>query len=289
VSARVVRPVLRWHGGKFKLRDWIVSYLPPHRLYIEPYGGAASILLAKPRSFGEIYNDLDGDVVRLFRVLRDPERAERLADLLRLTPFAREEYEIAQAAELAEVHDDLEAARMLVLRSFMGHGSDSSVGRPTGFRASSWGSNRAAPRDWQNYPSSLRAITERLQGVVIESRPAIEVMLRHDRPEALHYVAPPYLHTTRSRIRGYRHEMTREDHVALAEVLRELRGTVVLSGYPSVLYDRDLYPDWHRIQRGTFADGAQERTEVLWSNRHLHPLFGLLDGGGGKSTFQEEL
>lgn len=273
------RPALRYHGGKFKLRDWIVDLMPEHEIYVESFGGAASVLLAKRRSFGEVYNDLDRNVVRFFRVLRDPAGAERLRGLLLLTPFAREEYEAARAADLAVEPDDIEAARQLCVRSFMSHGSEGTMASPTGFRSFSWSSNRPASRDWMVLPASLEAITARLQGVVIENRPAIEVMRQHDGPGTLHYVDPPYLPETRSRIRGYKHELSREDHVSLAAVLRGLAGVVMLSGYPSPLYE-ELYSGWHRVERSARANGAHLRTEVLWSNRPLGRQLSLAGGGG---------
>src|SRR5438552_19126344 len=113
------RPVLRYHGGKYRLGPWIAARLPEHRIYVEPYGGAASVLMRKPRSYGEIFNDTNGRVVSLFRVLRDPGQAAELERLLRLTPFSREEFE----AGLEITDDPIEDARRLIARSFMGFGT----------------------------------------------------------------------------------------------------------------------------------------------------------------------
>jgi DNA adenine methylase len=271
-QGKVTRPVMRYHGGKFMLRGWIVSWFQPHRIYTEVYGGGASVLLAKPRSFGEVYNDLDRSVCRLFRVLRDPERRRALAEALWLTPFSREEYEAARGLDLENVPDDIEAARLLLVRSFQGHGTEATTGATsTGFRLKSWSSHRAAPQDWQKFPDSLRAIGERLRGVEIENRPAVEVLRNQDADDALHYVDPPYVASTRGKVRGYNHEMTEADHAELAGVLRGLAGHVILSGYPCELYD-SLYHDWYRVERGAFADGAAARVEVLWSNRPFYPL-----------------
>src|SRR3954471_8601570 len=86
------RPVLRYHVGKWILAPWIISHFPSHRVYTEAFGGAASVLMRKPRSYGEVYNDLDGEIVNLFHVLRGPRAGELIASL-RLTPFARIEFE----------------------------------------------------------------------------------------------------------------------------------------------------------------------------------------------------
>lgn len=271
---KIARPVLRYHGAKFRDRHRIIACFWPHSIYTEDYGGGASVLLAKPRPSsnygGEVYNDKDGMIVRLFRTLREPEKSERLIDALKLTPFARDEYEAARAAgDLTQIEDDVEAARLLILRSFLGHGSDATaVKSNTGFRAASWASNRSAPRDWINYPDNLRAVTARLQGVVIENRPAVEVMLAHDGPETLHYLDPPYLPETcgRGRTRRYDHDMTREEHVEMATVARQVEGQVVVSGYHSPLYD-ELFDGWHRREWAALADGSRARVEVVWSNR----------------------
>lgn len=246
------------------LAEWIISHFPPHRVYTEVYGGAASVLLRKPRSFAEVYNDLDGDVVALFRVLRAPATAAELVRRVGLTPFARQEFEEAYAPTT----DPVEQARHLIVRSFFGHGSDSSnIDKSSGFRTSGHDGGRTPARDWSNYPAALALIVERLQGVLIEARPAVEVLQAQDRPDALHYVDPPYLHSTRKigGVGSYRHELSDADHAALGAVLRGLRGMVVLSGYPSPLYE-ELYGGWHRVERGALADGARARTEVLWIN-----------------------
>jgi DNA adenine methylase len=250
------RPILRWHGGKFLLAPWIIEQLPAHRVYVEPFGGAASVLLQKPRSFAEIYNDLDGDVVNLFRVCR--EHGEDLVRALELTPFAREEFALAYQS----TEDPLEQARRLVVRSFMGFGSNSHC-RVSGFRARALRNGTTPANDFRHYPEALCMIIERLKGVVIEHRPALQVIADHDTPETVFYVDPPYVSGTRDKGRDYRYEMTDADHGRLAEMLHTIQGAAVLSGYESPEYDA-LYAGWRKVSRPTFADGARERLEVLW-------------------------
>lgn len=263
------RPALRWHGGKWNLAPWVIGFFPPHRCYVEPFGGAASVLIRKPRSYAEVYNDLDGDAVNLFQVLRS-ERACELVELLRLTPFARAEF----AEAYSQTDDPVERARRLIVRSFMGFGSNGH-NRPTGFRANSNRSGTTPARDWVNYPDALGAIINRLTGVVIENRDAKEVMAAHDGPETLHYVDPPYVMDTRSDAgHDYAHELTDEAHAELLAFLQTLSGTVVLSGYPHEMYDAAL-SGWRRTDRPALADNAKPRTEVLWINRpHNINLFG---------------
>jgi hypothetical protein len=149
------RPVLRYHGGKWRLAPWIISHFPAHRVYVEPFGGAASVLMRKPRAYAEVYNDLDGELVALFRVLRDETQAAALVRAVSLTPFAREEF----AASYEPSGDPVEQARRTVIRAFMGFGSNAHV-RATGFRANSNRSGTTPARDWANYPDALVAIIE---------------------------------------------------------------------------------------------------------------------------------
>lgn len=268
----VTRPVLRWHGGKWLQAPKIIAYFPPHRVYVEPFGGAASVLLRKQPSKAEVYNDLDHDVVNLFRVLQHPGKAARLRELLVLTPFAREEFELSYAP----TDDDIEMARRLVIRSYMGFGSNAhatgNTGRAqTGFRANSNRSGTTPAQDWKNYPDCLDAIIDRLRGVIIENRDAPMVMAAHDGVDTLHYVDPPYQLELRNpgnpydRKHMYRHELDRGGHVDLLAALKTLRGMIILSGYPDQLYDEAL-PDWRRVERAALADGARPRIEVLWIN-----------------------
>lgn len=262
------RPVLRYHGGKWRLAPWIIAHFPPHRIYVEPFGGAASVLLQKERSLAEVLNDLDGAVVNVFRVLRDPGQAQRLRELIELTPWSRAEFYASYEAS----EDPVEQARRTVLRTFMAHGSTSLRRNRTGFRAKNYRRNQAGAGDWVTYPEQIPAFVRRLRGVTIEQRPAIEIIGQQDTPETLFYVDPPYVQETRTSIRTpsdtdrcYAHDMSDEDHARLAEVLYEAAGMVVLSGYSCPLYD-ELYGDWERRETKVLADGGAERTEVLWLN-----------------------
>lgn len=254
------RPLLRWHGGKWLLAPWIISEMPKHRVYVEPFGGAGSVLIRKPRCYAEVWNDLDGHVVNLFQVLRS-DKAENLVEMLRLTPFASEEF----FGAYEPTDDPIERARRLVIRSFMGFGSNGH-NKATGFRSNSNRSGTTPAHDWINYPDSLIACIKRLQGVVVLNRDACEVMAGHDSPETLHYVDPPYIMDTRSDAgKDYAHELTDTDHENLLDFLDGLQGMVMLSGYPHDIYD-DRLKHWTRITRKALADGARARIEVLWLN-----------------------
>lgn len=282
-ATRIKRPVLRWYGGKWKLAPWIIGHFPPHRVYTEAFGGAGFVLLRKPRSYAEVYNDLDGDVVNYFRVLRDPATAAALGNALRNTPFAREEFKAAYE----RTDDPVERARRLVVRSYMGFGSNAGTVRnntqgfrnstlrkgktkdlkQTGFRASSNLSGTTPAHDWANYPACIASFVERLQAVVVENKPALEILQRFDGPDTLHYLDPPYVLSTRVNRHkdSYAFEMTDEDQEDLANAAKGLRGMVILSGYESDLYC-ELYKGWNVIRGTAFAHGAKKTTEVLWFN-----------------------
>ena len=257
------RPILRYHGGKWELGPWILAHFPCHRVYTEVYGGGGSVLLRKPRSYAEIYNDLDGEIVNLFMVARDHGAALKRA--LEMTPYARAEFDLSYEP----TEEPIERARRVIVRSYMGFGGN--LGRPTasgkaqrtGFRMTSHDSGSNCAKVWAGYPEVLDQITNRLRGVVIENREATEVIIRNDTPAALHYVDPPYVMSTRDKGGDYRHEMTDDDHRRLAQVLTDCAGAVVLSGYPSQLYE-DLYAGWRKVERAAQADGARARTECLW-------------------------
>ena len=260
------RPALRYYGGKWRLGPFVLAHLPrEHECYVEPFGGAMSVLLRKPRSPLEVYNDLNGCVVNFFRVLR--ERPEELIRAIALTPWARAEYELSQTNS----DDPVEEARRFYVSAWMGFGGGRARWRQ------GWRYQVRAGTLWK--PSSesfcevdhLWQIVERLRGVQIDCREADQVIKACDASMTLFYLDPPYLHSTRSKWKDvYAHEMEREDHIHLAERARALEGMVVISGYPSELY-AELYEayGWERVEtkartNGGGAISSAERVEALW-------------------------
>lgn len=265
-ALNVTRPALRYHGGKFRLASWIQRFFPPHDCYVEPFGGAAGVLLQKPRVYAEVYNDLDGDVVNFFRVLRDPGQRARLIEQCALTPYARDEFDAAYEP----TDDPVERARRTAVRAAMGFGSAGATKASTGFRTDTRRKYGTAQHNWADYPQALAAIGERFAGVLIENRDAIAVIEAHDAPDTLHFVDSPYVHETRTMRRGggYRHELTDAAHEQLLDALRVVDGMVVLCGYRSALYD-DALRGWERhetVARISGGRGTALRTEVVWIN-----------------------
>lgn len=265
-----MKPPFAYYGGKTKLARVIAGMLPAHGHYVEPFAGSLAVLLAKPRSSMETVNDIDGDLMTFWRVLRD--RPDELTRVMALTPHSRAEH---QAAYDIDVNDDLERARRVWVLLSQGRGGTM---RRTGWRYYSKPTTTQGMPDYLDaYVDRVPSCARRLHGVSLECRDALDVIAdygRHD--DVLLYCDPPYVGSTRSS--NYRHEMTGDAaHVDLAEALRSCRATVVLSGYPSPLYD-DLYGDWHRLEipawtgngirnGATKTDG--DRIEVLWSNREI--------------------
>lgn len=264
---KVTRPLIRYHGGKFRLAAWLMQFFPKHQIYCEPFGGAASVLLQKQRAYAEVYNDLDNQIVNLFRVLQDENKSRRLIQLLHLTPFSRSEFQLAWEDSDCEI----ESARRVIIRAQMGFGSGGATKGTTGFRSDTSRRYTTAQMDWVKYPPVLLPIIERLTGVVIENKPALTVIANHDTPETLFYVDPPYLHSTRIMDNSnayYRHEMTDVDHIELLNTLKNVKGMVVLNGYPSEIYNDHLM-QWqkHATRSRTSANrGTKIKTEVVWLN-----------------------
>jgi DNA adenine methylase len=270
MDKKIKRPILRYHGGKFKLAPWIISHFPSHKVYVEPFGGGGSVLLQKERSYAEVYNDKWDIVVNVFECLRNPVTAQILKAQLLLTPFSRTEFNKCGDIEIQKIKDPVERARRTILRSFAGFGSASTNAKhATGFRSNSNRSGTIPAHDWANYPLCINSFIERLSGVIIENRNYKEVMLVHDSKKTLHYLDPPYVHITRNMNRGnwaYACEMSDIEHEEMAVIAKKVEGFVVLSGYSCELYN-DLFSDWVQVTKETHGDGAVDRTEILFLNK----------------------
>lgn len=278
-----MKPPFAYYGGKGRLASWIVGLFPAHRVYVEPFAGSAAVLFAKAQSRHEIINDVDGDVVNFFRVLRT--QPDDLVAMCRLTPYSRDEY--SECADLEDpAIDALERARRWWVRSSQSFGQVHKVN--TGWSTSiERGSNNA--RSVWNRLDRFAAAAERLGPVVVENRDALEVVERYDAPDGVIYCDPPYLGATRTSVAGgrrpngdYAHEFHTDDqHRALAAQLSVARATVFVSGYASELYE-DLYAGWARVERRVLRRVSNGRsatnshaTEVIWSNRDLEDRLGL--------------
>ena len=249
------RPALRYYGGKWNLAPWIISHFPPHQNYVEPCGGAAWVLLRKPRSPLETYNDLDGNVVNFFRVLRD--RPDELIRKIHLTPWARAEFE--QAVLAPDDGDEIEMARRFFLRSWMSmHGGTNPI--PSDWRRRHSGQTPALEiRDMDR----INKIAERLSFVQIENDTAQRIISAYSGNDTLIYFDPPYVQETRVRHRGYLIDPRDFWHAESAALLRQCAGYVVVSGYACDLY-AELYEGWRRVDKEAQTNSGGKRVESLW-------------------------
>ena len=259
------RPALRYYGGKWRLAPWIISHFPAHKNYVEPCGGAASVLLQKPRSPLETDNDLDGNVVNFFRVLRD--QPDELIRKIRLTPWARAEFNIAW--KKMNHHDPVEWARRFAVFQWMSLVSAISHDSP-GCRMQKKGNMMGCSSVQMDYEEIFSAISNRFCGVQIENQPCKKVIAEYDNVDCLIYLDPPYVAETRdiNNLGGrtcYAFEWTNDDHADYAELLRNAAGYVVVSGYACPLYT-ELYEahGWHRVDKEAQTNSGGKRIESLW-------------------------
>jgi DNA adenine methylase len=265
---------IRWYGGKFSHLDWLLPLLPKTYHFCEAFGGSAAVLLNREPSPVETYNDIDGDVVTFFKVLRD--KPEELIEKLVFTPFSREEFKKAYEMRGKTDLPDVERARLFFIRAEqvrIGLAQTSTAGRWAWCKLTSRRGMSGAVSRWINRIDALWAVAERLRRVQIENKDAIEVIRKYDSPKTLFYLDPPYPHESRGDVHSYGYEMTEEDHKELAEVLHSIKGKVALSGYLCPLNER-LYGDWTRIDAPTkiIHSVKERRMESLWINYSLEEV-----------------
>lgn len=254
-----MKRILNYVGSKWNMASWIVSQMPEHLVYLEPFFGSGAVLFNKQASRIETVNDLDGNIVNLFKVIRD--QPEELARVVSMTPYSREEYYLAYSALDSQLAD-LERARLFLARCWMGRGGKTSD--RTGWRHNIDPVTVNAINDWNGLPAIIYQATERLKQVQIEKQDAVEVIGRYNREDCLIYADPPYLLETRTK-RHYAHEMKNDQHITLLEALNKHNGYVLLSGYDSDLYN-DLLHGWSKLTKMATTEAATSKQEVLWLN-----------------------
>lgn len=259
-----LQTVLKYPGSKWSTAEWIISNFPANyekMTYLEPFFGSGAIFFNKKRSAIETINDLDGQVVNLFKIIR--EQPHELARLIEFTPWAREEYRLSYK----QTGGSLEDARRFLIRMWQAIGAKSSD--VTGWRNNIKGINGNLTQFNLRLPKGIIEAADRLRHtnnclVQIDNQPAIKLIERHNQKNVFIYADPPYVLSTRSK-RIYKCEMTDQDHIELLKVLLEHSGPVLISGYESDLYNEYL-SEWKVVQKQARCEGGKERTEVLWMN-----------------------
>lgn len=253
--------VLKYPGAKNRIAEWICSYIPEHKVYLEPFFGSGAVFFNKIPARIETINDLDGNVVNYFRVLR--EKPEELCRALELTPFAREEY---RSCIFDENDTDVERARKFAVRCWQGFGYSNLY--MNGFRSSQSGTSPHTTKEWRALPERLRQASERLQNAQIENLPAMEILERYNTEDIFIYADPPYLHGTRKNYL-YKHEMEDNEHIQLLKKLAEHPGKVMISGYDNELYN-GILAGWNKEQKKTQAEKGLSRIETIWMNYQIN-------------------
>lgn len=268
---RKVKAIMKYPGSKWSMSDWIISFFPPHHSYLEPFFGSGAVLFNKPRSNIETVNDLDDNVINLFEwIKKDP---EKLAHEIYFIPYARQVYERAFAVV---PEDSLKKAVNFYIRLNMGHGFRTN-GEKVGWKNDVQGREKSyASQDWCNLPQKILQAAERLRGVQIENKPAMELIPRFNFENVLIYCDPPYMLMTRHG-KQYRCEMEDKEHENLLEVLLAHKGKVVISGYDTDLY-RTMLKGWNRHETVAYSQVCSKKKEVLWMN-YIPP--------GRQLTFEE--
>lgn len=263
------RIVFGWYGGKFSHLNWLLPLLPPCHHYCEPFSGSGAVLLNREPSPIETYNDIDGEVVNFFRVLRD--HSEDLIKTIALTPFSREEYHQAIYGETSGI-SDIEKARRFYIKARQtrtGLAQTASLGRWANCKNTSRAGMSGVVSRWLGGIDALDDIAQRLIRVQIENRPAVDVIRLYDSPTTLFYCDPPYLHATRGDTKAYGFEMDEEQHRELAKVLNQCQGMVAVSGYDHPLMNELFSPGrWLKTLSPdkTIHSTKDKRVEVLWTN-----------------------
>jgi len=293
--------VLHWAGGKGRQLDYLLPLIPVTRLYVEPFGGGGSVLLNRPRSEIEVYNDLDGELVNLFAVLQDDDSYRRFRRTVALVPYSRAGFE----ASLHRVRNPVETDMVRRAVDFYTVLNQSVSGKRLA-SVGDWSRNRTVNNadNWFRRQEGLVMVHERIRNVQLESRDAIDIVHQWDTADTTFYLDPPYVLETRGRNRYYAVEPGDEYHRQLVEVLLSVKGAVVLSGYDHPIYGDLVGAGWYTDSYGqtttmdiaeSLRGGVKGRVEVVYRNRRAadyamkRPLFladnarqnGAVVGGDG--------
>jgi DNA adenine methylase len=259
----MTRTILKYPGSKGSLRDRIIAMMPAHRLYCEPYGGSAAVMLAKPPTDIEWYNDTFGELLQLFRLLRSGTAVvHKLIKLVELTPFSRLELDLAR--EIDPSASAMEQVRRFLVRSWFSY-NGSLANQKTGFRTSKTDTKRLEA--WNGMGDRLAFAAERFKNVQIEQIDAVKIMLVLDAKDALFYVDPPYVESTLNfrEKQVYHQPFGLAEHYELLSCVNNLKGKVILSGYRNIAYDSAL-KDWYRTDIQHTTQAGSRKTECLWTN-----------------------
>lgn len=268
-----MRSVLKYPGSKWNMVNNLISIIPEHHSYVEPFFGSGALFFSKQPSAIEMINDMDDDIINLFNCIRND--AERLARMVMCIPFSRKEYD-KQYEIFEETTDEFEKAANFLIKCWQGHGFRTN-GYKVGWKNDVQGRERMyALWNWYRLPEWIIEIAERLRTVQIENRPAVEVIKRFNYSNVFMYLDPPYILGTRT-AKQYKHEMSDNEHEELLNTILRSKAKILISGYDSELYN-DMLNGWFKKSFDTNAEYGLKRKEIVWANYEIEPkqlsLFG---------------
>lgn len=253
-----MNPLLKYPGAKNRLAPWIVSHIPPHKVYCEPFLGSGAVFLNKEPSYNEILNDLDDDIYNFFKIVR--ENPEELCRLIEATPYSRTEY---SAAYMDEPVSYLEQARRFAVKCWQGFGCGNTY--KTGYRRGIGDTSPNPAKAWAKLPEAIQFAARRLKNAQIEQVDALKLIKDMHGENTFIYIDPPYMKDTRKKKNQYNHEMTDEQHMKLLQIVKESDCKIMISAYENELYSEYL-KGWRTEYKNTTSECSRKRTEVIYMN-----------------------
>lgn len=257
------KPILRWPGAKWRIAKWIASYFPMHGTYLEPFFGSGAVFFTKAPSGTETINDIDNNLINLFKVCRD--YPIELAKKIEMTPYSKVEYTFCRRNYADKKYTEIERARMYLVAIWQGFGGKT-------YQETSWAHDRTnsvfRPKYWAELPDRILSIVSRLKMAQIENRDALELIHMYNKKNCLIYMEPPYLKETRSNMH-YEHEMAKEnEHKQLLELILKHKGPVVMSSYSNKLYDEILVLEhgWDKHSIRVQTNAGHSSIECIYLN-----------------------
>lgn len=254
-----MKALLKYPGAKNRLATWIVSHIPPHKVYCEPFLGSGAVFLNKEPAYNEILNDIDDDIYNFFKVVR--EQPEEFCRLIEATPYSRTEYTTVYV-ESEEEALSIERARRFAVKCWQGFGCGNKY--KNGYRRGIGATSPNPAKAWARFPETMQLAAERLKNAQIEHKDALELIKDMYGKDTFIYIDPPYLQDTRKKYL-YNHEMTDEQHAELLQIVKESDCKIMISAYENELYNNTLV-DWRKEYKSTTAECSRKRTEVIYMN-----------------------
>ena len=268
---------LNWFGGKFYMAEDIAGIFPSHKVYVEIFGGSAQVLFRKSKSEIEVYNDIDGDLVSFFSILRNKEKFQELLKKLQLTPHSRKEFQSCIKSWKLE-KDPIERARKWYVALMQSYSKTmGSEGWSYSKKISRRGMSQCTSQWLGKIDDDLPNAVERLREVQIENLDYKDLIEKYDNKDTLFYLDPPYSSPERTMSFEYNFELTDEDHKEMTEILLKIKGKAVLSGYDNILYNKLENNGWKKVLLGEYSKRSSSHAvkkgigkKYLWINYDVY-------------------